>query len=81
MEETVVKEKVKDFLSQTIKNHELKDNDNFFQLGFVNSLFAMQLVNFVEGEFNFTVDSEDLEIKNFNTIAAITSLVMRKQSA
>jgi methoxymalonate biosynthesis acyl carrier protein len=47
---------------------------------FVNSMFAMQLVLFVEQEFNISVENEDLELDNFRTINAITNLVERKST-
>jgi methoxymalonate biosynthesis acyl carrier protein len=70
--------KIKAFLSQFFQTARLKENDDIFALGFVNSLFAMQLVTWVEKEFSIQIEDEDLEIDNFNTIAAIANLVARK---
>jgi len=70
--------KIKAFLSQFFQTAELKENDDIFALGFVNSLFAMQLVTWVEKEFGIQIEDEDLDIENFNTIAAIADLVARK---
>ncbi|MFC8274221.1 acyl carrier protein [Streptomyces sp. NPDC057271] len=69
------------FLAQFFGEHRLDDDDDIFATGFVNSLFIMQLVLFVEGEFGFTVEDEDLEMANFNTVAAIDSFIARKRSA
>jgi len=38
----------------------------------------MQLVAFVEREFDIEIDSEDLEMSNFRSIQAISSLVTKK---
>jgi len=54
------------------------DSDNIFKLGFVNSLFAMKLLNFVETEFNIVVDNEDINISNFSSVVNIASLVEKK---
>ena len=43
--------KVKAFLNQFFNSSEIGDDQDFFTMGFVNSLFAMQLVLFVEKEF------------------------------
>jgi len=75
------KPKIKDFLSTYLRNHDPGDDQDIFALGLVNSLFAMQLVSFVEKEFGITVEPEDLEIENFNTINAIAALVERKAGA
>lgn len=75
------KDKVRAFLSQFFNTAALGDDDDIFALGFVNSLFAMQLVMFVEQEFSTTVEDEDLEIDNFKSINAIVSLIERKASS
>ena len=72
------KQKIREFLSRHLRNHELCDDEDIFALGFVNSLFAMQLVMFVEKEFGITIDNEDLDIDNFRSINAIVNLVERK---
>lgn len=73
-----IKEKIKTFLSRFIRNHDIAYDEDIFASGFINSMFAMQLVMFVEKEFQIAVDNEDLEIENFSTIAALASLVERK---
>lgn len=69
---------IRQFLSRTFKNYELKDDEDIFTLGFVNSLFAMQLVLFVEQKFHIVVENTDLELDNFRTINALTNLIKRK---
>ena len=75
------KQQIREFLSRFIRDHQLADNEDIFATGFVNSMFAMQLVQFVETTFGITVESEDLEIDNFRTVDAIAALVERKQGA
>jgi len=74
------KAKLKKFLSQFFGNHDLQDDEDIFALGFVNSMFAMQLVLFIEQEFQVTIENEDLELDNFRTISAMVSLLERKKS-
>lgn len=69
---------IRQFLARLFKNYDLKDDEDIFALGFVNSLFAMQLVLFVEQNFQITIDNEDLDIDNFRTIDALSSLIQRK---
>ncbi|HYN23082.1 MAG TPA: acyl carrier protein [Thermoanaerobaculia bacterium] len=73
--------KIKAFLSRFFKNHDLQPAEDIFALGFVNSLLAMQLVAFVEKEFGVRVEDQDLDLDNFRSIDAISSLVARKQGA
>ncbi|MGW5052680.1 acyl carrier protein [Actinokineospora sp. NPDC004072] len=56
----------------------LRDDDDIFDLGMVNSLFAVQLVAFVEEEFAITAERDDLDIANFSSIDALTAFVTRK---
>jgi acyl carrier protein len=72
---------IRNFLSEHITSYDLQDDDDFFALGLANSLFAMQLVLFVEQEFDITIDGDDLNLDNFRTINAITDLVKRKTEA
>lgn len=79
--ETEIKTKIRQFLAKFFQHYDLQDDEDIFALGFVNSLFAMQLVLFVEKEFQLTVENEDLNIDNFRTINALTSLIKRKKTA
>ncbi len=55
------------------------DGDNIFELGLVDSLFATQLVLFVEEEFGIDVMDSDLDITNFSSVKRIAELVKRKR--
>jgi acyl carrier protein len=74
------KVKIIGFLSAFFQTAALKEDDDIFALGFVNSLFALQLITWVEKEFGIQIKDEDLYIENFNTIAAIANLVSRRSS-
>lgn len=72
---------LRDFLARSFKGHSLADDEDMFALGFVNSLFAMQLVAFIEKEFDIEIANEDLDMDNFRSIRAILDLVGRKRAA
>jgi acyl carrier protein len=57
---------------------DVEDDEDLFASGLVNSLFAMQLVLFVEKEFNIQVENQDLDIANFRSVNAITSFIQNK---
>ena len=67
-----------DFLGQYISNTEIDPDDNLFTSGVVNSLFAMQLVLFVEKEFGIQVANEDLDLENFKSLNAIVGFIENK---
>ena len=69
---------IRRFMAASFSGQAFADEADIFALGFGNSHFAMQLVAFVEKEFGIEIESEDLEMKNFRTIQAISELVERK---
>ncbi len=71
---------VREFLCQFISETNISDDQDLFQSGLVNSLFAMQLVIFLEKEYGFQVANEDLDIKNFRSLSAISGFVIKKNS-
>jgi methoxymalonate biosynthesis acyl carrier protein len=72
------KEQLRGFLARHIGGRNIGDDEQIFAAGFVNSMFAMQLVLFLEKNFKIAIANEDLELKNFQTINAMADLVGRK---
>lgn len=58
---------------------EFSDNDNIFELGFVNSLFAMKILNYIENKFDIVFDNEDINIANFSSVNKIIDLIGKKK--
>jgi methoxymalonate biosynthesis acyl carrier protein len=75
------KEQLRIFLARHIGGRAIGDDDQIFAAGFVSSMFAMQLVLFLEKNFQVEISDEDLELKNFQTINAMAELVGRKTLA
>jgi methoxymalonate biosynthesis acyl carrier protein len=73
--------RIRDFLTRHIRDWSIGDDEDIFATGYVNSLFTMQLVVFVEREFAFDVEDEDLERSNFCSVNAIADFVNRKQAS
>jgi len=78
-EEKKVRETVTKFLLSSINIAKLSDEDNLFESGIVNSLFAVQLMTFLEKTFSIEVGMDDLDIENFKSVAATTAFVSRKK--
>jgi methoxymalonate biosynthesis acyl carrier protein len=78
---TSIREQVRAFLTKFIAVGNFGDDENIFLSGYVNSLFAMQLVLFVERNFNITVEDMDLDINNFSSINNLTSFIDHKLAA
>ena len=72
-----VSEQIHVFVQRAVRR-DLTDDLDIFESGYVNSMFAMELVTFLEGSFAITVETEDLELDNFRTVDAMAAFVARK---
>ena len=77
-EEKGIKETVRRFILSSIDFTYLDDDDNLFESGIVNSLFAVQLMTFIEKTFSIEVGMDDLDIENFKSLNATTAFVLKK---
>lgn len=75
------REQIREFISRHVRGKELADSEDVFASGFVNSMFAMQLVQFVESAFGIVCESDDLDIDNFRSVDALAAFVERKRGA
>lgn len=66
------------FLKKYFVIEKAEDDTNIFEMGFVNSLFSMQLLVFLEKEFSITVEVEDMDMDNFSTIGNILAFIDKK---
>lgn len=78
-----MKDKIRTFIESKVAvfedDVEFEDSDNIFEKGFVNSLFAMRLLNFIESEFGIEAEVEDLDIGNFSSIDRIMAFIDSKK--
>jgi len=81
MNDEQIRQRLREFVSRFFRGHDLQDREDIFASGYVNSMFAMQLVQFVESEFGVAVESEDLDLDNFRSIDALAAFVERKLGA
>jgi methoxymalonate biosynthesis acyl carrier protein len=56
-------------------------DQDLFASGVVSSMFAMEMVVFLEQSYQVTIIGGDLKIDNFRTVDAMTELVLRLRDA
>ena len=78
-EERRVRASVRAFVLSAINVMNLGDDDDLFESGLANSLFAIQLMTFIEKTFGIEVGIDDLDIDNFKSLNATTAFVMSKR--
>jgi acyl carrier protein len=69
------------FITDRFPQNQVSESEDIFSLGYINSLFAMELVMFIEKEFGITIPNEELHIDNFRTAVSMTALVGRLRPA
>jgi methoxymalonate biosynthesis acyl carrier protein len=74
-----VRESLLGFLRARTKNEWAADQD-LFASGVVSSLFSLELLQYMEREFQVTVEGDDLTLDNFRTVHAMAALVERLRS-
>jgi acyl carrier protein len=76
-----VKDRIREFIVRSGRLSGLDDDTEIFRVGYFSSLFALQLVAFVESEFAIEIRSEDLEIHNFSSVNAMARMVCARAGA
>jgi methoxymalonate biosynthesis acyl carrier protein len=69
---------VRAFVQRHVGETPVDDDEDIFASGYVNSLFAVQVVMFVEQTFGIEVTGDDLDIRNFQSIAEIHRFVLNR---
>ncbi|MEV7096239.1 acyl carrier protein [Amycolatopsis sp. NPDC051045] len=67
---------IREFLTGRIKQDVPVDQD-LFRTGLVSSMFAMELVVFLEQTYGIAIVGPDLKLDNFRTVEGMTALVGR----
>lgn len=72
---------VREFLATAAEegDPEPERDEDLFQSGLMDSLFALTLVTWTESTFGIDADVDDLDLTAFATVAKITDFVAAKQ--
>ena len=82
MDTTLIGYSTKQFILEhfpSSRRRPLGDSDPLLESGVIDSMGVLDLVAFIEREFNVTVDDEELIPENFQNIARIAAYVEKKQ--
>jgi acyl carrier protein len=77
-----VKERIKDYIAKNLlfcnDGYGYTDDASFLEEGIVDSQGVMELVMFVEEEFQINVDDEDITPDNFDSVSLLADYINRK---
>ena len=78
-----IKESIKKFVLDNFlfgaEEDALNNDDSFLEKGIVDSTGVLEVVSFIEDEFNISVSDEELVPENLDTIDNLAGFVKRKQ--
>lgn len=72
-----VRAEIREFILPKFQDVPLDDACDIFSMGFVNSLFAMELVMFIEKLTGTRIPNAEVRLNNFRSVDAMTALVGR----
>jgi len=77
--EEIIRGNVRNFLIDSSGIESFRDDEDFFASGVVNSLFAIELMTYIERSFGVKITLSDLDMDNFKTIENISTFINKKK--
>ena len=68
---------IMNFFKEKGAGEDIATDTDLFGSGFVNSLFALEIVVFLEDTFNIRIKNKDINEDNFRTVQNIAALVAK----
>ncbi|WP_328611565.1 acyl carrier protein [Amycolatopsis sp. NBC_00345] len=72
---------VREFITRLSGHPDIEDDRPLISAGVLDSIAAVQMVDFVERTFHVEVTDEDLELLNFDSVRGLAALVTRRVAA
>ncbi|AEY65140.1 phosphopantetheine-binding protein [Clostridium sp. BNL1100] len=80
MESNVYAEKISEYIMMNTNLNSIDYNLDIFEEGLVSSLFAIELMTFLEKNFEVKVTMDDLDMENFKCVNNIVKFVENKRN-
>lgn len=77
-----LKQKTKSIVAEILPNinqEEIADNIDIFSLG-LDSINVMSLISNLQEAFDFTLEIDELNFENFQTVSTIVAMVQKKKN-
>jgi len=69
-----IKDSIKAFVSN-FTNKDIEDDTNLFEMGFISSLFGIQLIVYIEKAFEISLVLDDIPLERLQTLENIAALI------
>jgi methoxymalonate biosynthesis acyl carrier protein len=70
---------LRDFLRDALRQ-DVQADDDIFATGMANSLFALELIVYIEERYGLQLEGEDLTRDNFRSAQAMSQLVLKRSA-
>lgn len=70
---------LRDFLRDSLRQ-DVQADDDIFATGMANSLFALELIVYIEERYGLQLEGEDLTRDNFRSAQAMSQLVLKRSA-
>lgn len=74
----MLEDRIAEFVCRNAGVSSVRHDERFFESGLVTSMFALQIVMFVEKEYGIALDDDDLNLNYFASVNAIVELIRSK---
>ena len=76
-----VKARIRAFLRANVLKAPVRDDESFWETGAIDSLGILQVVLFLESEFQIRVPGKEINSKSFESIDAVAAYVAKRVRA
>ena len=73
----MIREFIKENMDAFYEEEDLSEDDNIFEKGYVSSLFAMRLLNFIEAKFEVSIPDDMIQLENFKSINSMICMIQQ----
>jgi acyl carrier protein len=84
MQAEILEDSIRTFILERFplaRQRNVSNQESLLESGILDSLGILEVVTFVESEFQITVDDDELQPEHFSSIAAMSAYVGRKRIA
>ncbi len=77
-----IRKELKDFITEVFlvgdDNESVSDSDSFMQAGIIDSTGVLELVSFIEQQYNFTIEDDEMTPGNLDSMNNLVTFISRK---
>ena len=71
---------IRDYIRATFFVEQFDDDDSFLQTGIIDSTGMLELIDFVEQEFEVEIDESELVPANLDSVSNLAAFIERKRA-